>query len=99
MFLGQFLLEIADEFLESVMDTGCRIAKHRGSQKLQVKDLQLTLERDYEVLVPGYDADAIHIERLRSELKAASNATSVAPTRAARLAAVNQARAKISLRP
>lgn len=87
-----FLLEVADEFLESVVETSCKIAKHRGSTKLQVKDIQLHIEQGYEVHIPGYEADSIHIERLKTELKAAAAPPSAAPTRAARLAAVNNAK-------
>jgi transcription initiation factor TFIID subunit TAF12 len=37
------LLEVADEFIEAVAAAGCRLAKHRRGNRLEVKDLQVHL--------------------------------------------------------
>ncbi|EIM20155.1 hypothetical protein WALSEDRAFT_21147 [Wallemia mellicola CBS 633.66] len=39
------MLEIADEFIESVTNFGCMLAKHRRGDTLEVRDLQLHLGR------------------------------------------------------
>jgi len=36
-------LDIADEFIDSVTNFGCRLAKHCGCDTLEVRDLQLPL--------------------------------------------------------
>jgi len=57
------LLEIADEFIDSVAHASCRLAKHRKSQTLEVKDVQLHLERNWNIRIPGYGADEVRTIR------------------------------------
>ena len=53
----QLLLDIADEFIDSVGHFACRLARHRGSDSLEVRDLQLHLERNHNIRIPGFASD------------------------------------------
>jgi transcription initiation factor TFIID subunit 12 len=53
----EMLLLIADDFIESLVSTSALIAKHRKSSTLDVKDVQLALEKNWNMWVPGFGSD------------------------------------------
>ncbi|VEU24363.1 DEKNAAC105621 [Brettanomyces naardenensis] len=57
------LLDLADEFVTSVTSFACRLAKHRKSDSLDVRDVQLHLERNWNIRIPGYATDEIRSTR------------------------------------
>ena len=48
------IMHIAEEFIASVATCSSLLAKHRGSQTLDVADVQLHLEKNWGIRVPGY---------------------------------------------
>ncbi|RWS18676.1 transcription initiation factor TFIID subunit 12-like protein [Leptotrombidium deliense] len=48
------LLTIADDFIDNLVTSACQLAKHRGSKTVDVKDIQLILEKNYNMLIPGF---------------------------------------------
>ncbi|KIM83322.1 hypothetical protein PILCRDRAFT_440317 [Piloderma croceum F 1598] len=60
------LLTIADEFIDSVTNFGCRLSKHRGGDTLEVRDLQLHLERNHNIRIPGFASDDTRISLSQS---------------------------------
>ncbi|KAF9021529.1 hypothetical protein BDZ89DRAFT_1071377 [Hymenopellis radicata] len=54
------LLSIADEFIDS--------QKHRGGDTLEVRDLQLHLERNHNIRIPGFASDDTRISLSQSSV-------------------------------
>lgn len=57
----EVLLELADDFLENLISAGSVLAKHRGSDVLEVRDVALHMERAWDMRLPGYSH---HLESL-----------------------------------
>ncbi|CAJ2508980.1 Uu.00g140060.m01.CDS01 [Anthostomella pinea] len=57
------VLNVADNFVDNVMHTACRLAKERGSKVLEIRDIQLVLERVYNIRIPGYTTDELRTVR------------------------------------
>ena len=54
---------MADDFVDDLITAACRLAKLRGSATLDIRDLQLVLERQYNIRVPGFSSDEIRTVR------------------------------------
>jgi transcription initiation factor TFIID subunit TAF12 len=59
----QSMLTVADSFVDQVLHNACKMAKERGSKILEIRDIQLTLERNYNIRIPGYASDEIRTVR------------------------------------
>lgn len=49
--------------MDEVIHAACRMAKARGSKVLEIRDLQLVLERTYNIRIPGYTTDELRTVR------------------------------------
>lgn len=62
-FSSQAVLTLADDFVDSVITAACRLAKIRPNATLDIRDIQIILERNYNIRVPGYSLDEIRTVR------------------------------------
>jgi len=49
--------KVAEEFVDSALLASCQNAKHRKSNTVEAKDVQLYLERTYSMWVPGFGTE------------------------------------------
>lgn len=59
----EFLQEHVDEFVDSVTEFSCRFAKHRNSRTLEARDVNLYLEKGWNIRVPGFGDDPKPVRR------------------------------------
>ena len=59
----EFLLDLADEFIHSVTSFACRLAKHRKVDSIEARDVQLHLDKNWNIKIPGYAMDEIRSTR------------------------------------
>ncbi|XP_055903813.1 transcription initiation factor TFIID subunit 12-like [Eupeodes corollae] len=55
----ELLLQIADDFVEDAIKSTCAYAKHRKVSKVEVRDVQLHLERKWNMWIPGFGTDEV----------------------------------------
>lgn len=54
---------MADDFVDDVITSACKLAKLRAASTLDIRDIQLVLERQYNIRVPGFSSDEIRTVR------------------------------------
>lgn len=59
----EFILQMADDFVDDVVTSACRLAKLRSSSTLDIRDIQLILERNYNMRISGFSADDLRTVR------------------------------------
>ncbi|XP_039808893.1 transcription initiation factor TFIID subunit 12-like isoform X2 [Panicum virgatum] len=91
------LMDIAEDFVESVTTFACSLAKHRKSNTLEAKDVLLHAERSWNITLPGFSGDEIklykkqHINDIHRERLALIKKSMATDTRnSAAQAAANQ---------
>ncbi|XP_062207522.1 transcription initiation factor TFIID subunit 12-like isoform X4 [Phragmites australis] len=55
------LIDIAEDFVESVATFACSLAKHRKSNTLEAKDVLLHAEKSWNITLPGFSGDEIKL--------------------------------------
>ncbi|TRY77278.1 hypothetical protein TCAL_11360 [Tigriopus californicus] len=53
------LLHIADDFIEQTVTASCALARHRKAPAIEVRDVQMVLERNWNMYIPGFGTEDI----------------------------------------
>ena len=77
-----FLLDVADDFVDSVVAFACKLAAHRKSDTLEVKDIVLHLERAWDMVLPGFETEELREFKPPPEARAVSYTHLTLPTKA-----------------
>lgn len=56
-------LDLADDFVRNIVEFSGRLAKHRKLDRIDIRDVQLNLERNWGLRIPGYATDEIKAAR------------------------------------
>ena len=59
----QAVLQLADDFVDNVISNACKLSKLRDSPQLDIRDIQVILERNYNIRIPGYASDEVRTVR------------------------------------
>ncbi|TKA22024.1 hypothetical protein B0A50_08539 [Salinomyces thailandicus] len=64
------VLSLADDFVDNVITAACRLAKLRPNQMLELRDVQMVLERNWGIRVPGYTLEEVRqVKRFQPTLE------------------------------
>ncbi|CAO2824068.1 unnamed protein product [Amaranthus hypochondriacus] len=53
------LIDIAEDFIDSITSFACLLAKHRKSNMLEAKDILFHIDRDWNMTLPGFGGDEV----------------------------------------
>ena len=63
------MLDVADDFIDSVTMFACMLAAHRKSDTLEIKDVAVHLERAWDIVLPGFASQELKVCALLWETK------------------------------
>lgn len=55
--LEEMLMKVLSDFVDEAVASSCVLAQHRKSNTLEVKDLKLHLEKQWNIFVPGFGSE------------------------------------------
>ncbi|CAD0204737.1 unnamed protein product [Chrysodeixis includens] len=55
----EMLLQLADDFIDTALNAACAMAKHRHAPSVELRDVQMHLERQWNMWIPGFGNDEL----------------------------------------
>jgi transcription initiation factor TFIID subunit 12 len=49
----KFLTEMGDNFIETILDDACVIAKHKNNDNIDIEDLATSIEKNFDIFEPN----------------------------------------------
>jgi transcription initiation factor TFIID subunit TAF12 len=49
----KFLADMADNFLDTVLDSACQLAKHKKNDKVSIEDIAIAIEQNFDIFEPN----------------------------------------------
>jgi len=49
----KFLTEMSDNFIETILDDACIIAKHKNNDNVDIEDLATSIEKNFDIFEPN----------------------------------------------
>jgi transcription initiation factor TFIID subunit TAF12 len=49
----KFLADMADNFLDTVLDSACQLAKHKKNDKVSIEDIAIAIEQNFDIYEPN----------------------------------------------
>lgn len=50
---------MVDDFIDDVLSSACKLTKLRNGTSLEPRDVQVILERQYNIRIPGFSTDEV----------------------------------------
>lgn len=63
---GQLFSDVLDNLVETAARDSVRLAAHRNSGRVELKDMAFVLEQYHDIVVPGFNAQVpkrVHVEQ------------------------------------
>jgi len=67
----EILQDVADDFVENVAAFACELVRHREGSVLEAKDVQLALEKNWDMRLPGVGDSTAELKAIRKPPQAA----------------------------
>lgn len=87
------LLEMTDNFIDQITHFACKMARHRGSDFVDVKDFQFPMERSWNLRIPGFNSSELRAAKRTPTSQHVARISSIYRAQKESQAAIDRAKA------